>query len=293
MHTPSRAHRTALALAAAATAALSVFAVLVAPTTTAAAVVTSTNAHNTSTSSTPRADSTESLTERADRIFLETTLREFGRLSAKRSQPKVDAKDPLDWSNDGCSAEIWGIDAPYRDTFRPACIRHDFGYRNFGNGLALRTNEEAKGIIDRRLRRDAKTICRSRSDRERCTNWANLYYNAVSKAGAAYTSFYDRECQKGYICLFDDAGYEDRRLRFFRTRTRFDDFQATAALPESTKDFGDKTSSVINRTKFDFLLFEDDNQRGDSFCVRAGTTYSNLDDVDFGDKASSIKRVNC
>ena len=35
----------------------------------------------------------------------------------------------LDWSNDGCSAPIVGSEGRSFN-FRPACDRHDFGYRN-------------------------------------------------------------------------------------------------------------------------------------------------------------------
>lgn len=287
MHTPKRAHRTALALVASATALIGL---LVLPTAT-AAPSPSTVEHST-TSARGAADAKDKLRARADRLFLKTSLSDFNRIAAKKSKPAADAKDPLDWSNNGCSS-VTDLD-PYKAIFRRACIRHDFGYRNFGNGLALRSYEEAKAAIDKQFLKDMNTICNGRLYDTNCRSASGVYYGLLRKAGSkSYTAFYGGECQGGYICLFDDDGYGDRRLRFLYTREKFPDFQKTANLPESTKDFGDKTSSVINNTLADFVLYEDDTYQGSSICVPAGTRIDNLEDRGFGDKASSIKRINC
>lgn len=285
MHTPSRARRAALALSAAAAALVSLLAV---PAVTAA---TATDAAGVATiSARPAADAKDKLRDRADRLFLKTSLAEFNRIAAKKSKPAADAKDPLDWSNNGCSS-VTDLD-PYKAIFRRACIRHDFGYRNFGNGLALRSYEEAKAAIDKQFLKDMNTICNGRLYDGNCRSASGVYFGLLRQVGSeSYTAFYGGECQGGYICLFDDDGYDDRRLRFLYTREKFPDFQKTANLPESTKDFGDKTSSVINNTLADFILFENDHYKGASICVPAGTRIDNLADRDFGDKASSIKRV--
>ena len=282
-----RARRSALALTAAAAAVVTLFAVPVATTAVAA------QQGDTAIAAVARpvaGGSGDKLRTRADRLFLKTSLAEFNRIAAAKSQPQADAKDRLDWSNDGCSS-ISDAD-PYRSVFRRACVRHDFGYRNFGNGLALRSYEDAKLAIDQQFLKDMNTICSDRPLDGNCSSAALAYYGALRAAGSkSYTAFYSRECQGGFICMFDDDGFGDRRLRISFKRDRFADFQKTENLPEATKDFGDKTSSVWNRTLANFRLYENDHFKGDSICVPAGTKISNLDDIGFGDKASSIKRV--
>ncbi len=57
----------------------------------------------------------------------------------------VAAERPFDWSTDGCSRTppSWAIE------FDGPCRQHDFGYRNFGHGLAARP-QRADAPLDRR-----------------------------------------------------------------------------------------------------------------------------------------------
>jgi LGFP repeat/Prokaryotic phospholipase A2 len=93
--------------------------------------------------------------------ILRLPLPEFLSLRAVRS-----AFDPgsglevLNWTNDGCSGPT------YQDVesfFRDACLRHDFGWRNFGpKGLGLDATQARKNEIDTALHADALAICAQR-----------------------------------------------------------------------------------------------------------------------------------
>lgn len=66
---------------------------------------------------------------------------------------------PFDWSSDGCSGGIFGQLLP--PSFLPACYRHDFGYRNYGNGLKLSPTQDTRYWIDQNLLRDLLNTCDS------------------------------------------------------------------------------------------------------------------------------------
>lgn len=74
------------------------------------------------------------LREKADRI-MNLTYRQFA------STPHI---PPFNWTTDGCS--VPGGSLPYRKVFRPACVQHDFGYRNYGarHELKLDPTRETK-----------------------------------------------------------------------------------------------------------------------------------------------------
>ena len=99
---------------------------------------------------------------------------------------------PFNWTNDGCSVPT-GY-APYSKVFRPACVLHDFGYRNYGakHELKLDPTLRTKNWIDGRFRTEMRRIC---DDRYRtplahltCTNAAQAYYLAVQVGG--HNSFF-------------------------------------------------------------------------------------------------------
>ncbi|QGV76925.1 phospholipase A2 [Streptomyces ficellus] len=117
------------------------------------------------------------LREEADRI-MNLTYRDFART------PRV---EPFDWSTDGCSVPT-GY-APYSEVFRPACVQHDFGYRNYGanHGLALDPTRETKNWIDGRFRTEMERVCQDTSYTPlahfNCVNAARAYFVAVNVAG--------------------------------------------------------------------------------------------------------------
>jgi hypothetical protein len=94
---------------------------------------------------------------------------------------KAQAPGPYDWSSDGCSH---GPDKPAGFDFRDACDRHDFGYRNYGQGT-LRANptDAQRATVDARLRADLDDSCDRYRARELCRSMARMYYGAVRKEG--------------------------------------------------------------------------------------------------------------
>lgn len=88
----------------------------------------------------------------------------------------------LDWSTNGCSAPLVGGTGRSFD-FRWACIRHDFGYRNYKR-LGL-FGPDTRFAIDERFRMDMDESCapRRRTRKVRCIAWAELFYAAVRATG--------------------------------------------------------------------------------------------------------------
>jgi len=88
----------------------------------------------------------------------------------------------LDWSTDGCSAPVIGNQGRSFN-FQRACVRHDFGYRNYKNfGLF---NETTRAAIDERFRLDMVESCepRRRTFKIRCFAWAEVFYASVRAVG--------------------------------------------------------------------------------------------------------------
>ena len=75
-------------------------------------------------------------------------------LAAKAGAPV----QPFDWSSDGCSRTppAWAA------VFDGPCEQHDFGYRNFGNGLRLDRTEARRAWVDRRLLAGLREVCSER-----------------------------------------------------------------------------------------------------------------------------------
>ena len=174
------------------------------------------------------------LTKKVKRLLFEKDLPDFTLI--KRKAERKNDQNPLEWKDNGCSTPV---PSPFNGRFNAACERHDFGYRNLGNGVgaspsrAFDSTESAKQKVDLQLKEDLLYSCRDYpGPNGDCNDAANTYYFFVSRAGKSWTSFYDRECTPGWFCLFDDSGYGDRRKRFSVSHDNMDDF-----------DFGDKASA--------------------------------------------------
>lgn len=92
------------------------------------------------------------------------------------------ARDPrLDYSTDHCSAPLVGSSGASFD-FTEACLRHDFGYRNYDR---LGVFERRKDAVDERFLADMRDHCAARppGDRGRCFAWAHVFYEAVRRLG--------------------------------------------------------------------------------------------------------------
>lgn len=225
------------------------------------------------------------LLQRANRIEFTVSLPKF--MSIYR-QPKTGIDRHFNWANyDGCSLPraIKPIASRWDKLFTRACLRHDFGYRNYGNGLALGANETYKSAIDKEFRSNMLWTCDhsnvSSADLDNCYAAAGLFYLGVSRFGKAQTAFYKGKCTKGRFCLFDDHGYADRRIALAKSEDDMNDI-----------DFGDKTSSVINRTGVAWIVYDDHDFEDRAFCIPPGVSVRDfgIDALKFNDKTSSAKR---
>ncbi len=107
-------------------------------------------------------------------------LAEFISLRQSRA---TDGSSPYNWTTNSCSGPTpEAIDRFFDD----ACTRHDFGWRNFGNGLTLDKSGMRKSEIDLRLRDDAHDLCRKNDNPK--LNWLKTYRatNCQSAADRLY-----------------------------------------------------------------------------------------------------------
>ncbi len=91
---------------------------------------------------------------------------------------------PFDWSDNGCSSPVG--DAPSGFNFRNACLRHDFGYRNYGHGLTVNPTDARRDYVDNRFRSDMVNWCNANTTGSRntdCREWATIYFAAVRTRG--------------------------------------------------------------------------------------------------------------
>ncbi|MCC3779211.1 phospholipase [Streptomyces sp. UNOB3_S3] len=102
------------------------------------------------------------------------TYRQF---AAQRHVP------PFDWSTDGCTPPT---PSAWATVFRPACVMHDFGYRNYGGGLRLDPGEERRAWVDRRFLEEMRRVCADRPSEPGfdCAGAAQTMYTAVRSFGS-------------------------------------------------------------------------------------------------------------
>lgn len=100
------------------------------------------------------------------------------RFNSVKSKPKG---YKADWSTDGCSTH--GMGMGYSDTFRPACLVHDFGYRNLPDVTPSSQDEGAKARTDSVFLDNMRSICNGMDFKGRCRVTADLYYRAVRTFG--------------------------------------------------------------------------------------------------------------
>lgn len=93
----------------------------------------------------------------------------------------ADVHDALDWSDNGCSVPI--LNGVILGDSK-ACLRHDFGWRNFGNGLQIERTSQRKLELDLTLQTDLNLSCQLRYSwldprRPLCHAEAAIVSNAV------------------------------------------------------------------------------------------------------------------
>lgn len=213
----------------------------------------------------------------AEKYAFTMSLPDFLRTKAKKPYDAV-----LDWGDDKCSAPFMksGLDAMFGD----ACKRHDFGYRNFGKGPTFGDNAATKKRIDDKLLWDMNWICTTRfAGSDSCRAIAAGVYTVLRTQGKSETAFYAGACSSGRFCLFDDAGYEDRRISLSSSENNMNDI-----------NFGDKTTSVQNKTSVSWVVYDDDNYRDRAFCIKPGVSVRDFGSsaYKFSDKTSSAKKLS-
>lgn len=96
----------------------------------------------------------------------------------------------FDWTDDGCSGreQIGFVSNIYRDLFNQPCRQHDFGYRNFGQGLTLDRTEPRRAWIDARFLAEMKSLCKNSFpswwqslNRQTCFTTADVVHAAVRR----------------------------------------------------------------------------------------------------------------
>ncbi|MEV6163192.1 phospholipase [Streptomyces sp. NPDC052052] len=85
----------------------------------------------------------------------------------------------FDWSTDYCTTSP---DNPFGFPFANACVRHDFGYRNY---TAAGTFDANKARLDSAFYADLQRVCATYSGLKKtsCDATAWTYYQAVDKLG--------------------------------------------------------------------------------------------------------------
>ncbi|MEV6711504.1 peptidase inhibitor family I36 protein [Lentzea sp. NPDC051208] len=86
----------------------------------------------------------------------------------------------------------------------------------------------------------------------------------------------------GYITFWDDNGYRDRFIDFTNGEGS-DDLDDLG--------FEDKASSFVNKTSTYWVIYENKNRLGRKLCVRPNSHLTNMNDVSFGDKMSSLRQA--
>ena len=124
--------------------------------------------------------------------MLDMPLSDF--VALRREQLGQDGPALYDWSSDGCTSFIGTFldDLDQRfDRFEPACIRHDWGYRNFGsvNIRGFDADERRRALVDERMREDMQAICERDDPASRmCLAEAELVFRVLRLGG--HLSFY-------------------------------------------------------------------------------------------------------
>jgi hypothetical protein len=221
------------------------------------------------------------LLTRANHLMFDITLTHFINI-------KTSARSALDstfeWHDNGCTAPWRAITGVFSDFFDRSCQRHDFGYRNFGHGLALGSpayKAEQKAQVDAQLLADMRQQCSDSPGLPDCNTAAYAFYLGVTRSGQAQTAFFARECPENWLCLFDDTGYGDRRIALQTSENDMNDV-----------NFGDKTSSTVNNTAHAWVLYDDHDYGDTRFCVAAGYVVDDWHDYGFNDKISSARPLS-
>ncbi|KAF4587843.1 phospholipase A2 [Ophiocordyceps camponoti-floridani] len=117
----------------------------------------------------------------------------------------------FDWKTDACTASP---DKPYGYDFKWACIRHDFGYRNFRRLGMLSHNWRRK--TDMNFLMDMKDVCDASKNPKGCIHWvAKWYYIAVRVFGLTQVQKVKRSLEPAEMEAQRDANARAAASRLF------------------------------------------------------------------------------
>lgn len=148
-----------------------------------------------------------------------TRFMEVKRSMEVKGKAKRGLDEKFNWVDDGCSPS-WAPAWLYRNLFEEQCKQHDFGYRNFGSGLALGRNEDTRAWIDRRFRTEMRRRCAKfdgvkAANGVKCRSDADVVYDAVRGTpwgrGAYYKAINNpRRTLVGHIVQWDRDNKQQR-----------------------------------------------------------------------------------
>lgn len=117
------------------------------------------------------------LNAKTDQLILHTSLPDF--MAARATNLLAPA---LDWTSDSCS---YSADQPFNYSFVNACLRHDFGYRNYKK--QNRFTDQARLALDGVFAYDLSAICatetKSTPELQSCSVLSTAYVASVRLAG--------------------------------------------------------------------------------------------------------------
>lgn len=110
-----------------------------------------------------------------ERVIQVTAVKPQDRSAALEEFLQVRAQNiyPYSFDSDGCSVppELRSA-SPYDERFIDACMRHDFGYQNFGRRLEISQNEATKDQVNDQFEVDMRAVCDTNNDWNRTSCYA-------------------------------------------------------------------------------------------------------------------------
>lgn len=194
------------------------------------------------------------LRNRADQLMFSMTLSQFMKV---KNTAKSGIDTQFNWSDDGCS----GPPNPFSDNFNRSCLRHDFGFRNYGNGLQLKPSEEMRLRINNQFREDMNNQCANQGNPTGCGTAVSTYYHFVNDLNNGAAAFYDATCDVGYFCMYDDDNREGWRVQLASRSSDFHEFAGG--------DLNDNVKSVWNRESGAWRVYQNPGYGGNSSCISA------------------------
>lgn len=199
----------------------------------------------------------------------------------------------LEWSADGCSVPPkhqydFAAVKEYMRIFSFACARHDFGYRNFGNGYytpyknrALDPSNDRKNIVDHRFLADMNAECRTVSAAARpfCYKMAALFFAGVRTSSGDTAWSAGGECLPNKLCLFANPNLRGKRWMFSVSQPGLGRYH-----------FANEADAVKNTSKVAWVASQRTNYGGSKLCIRPGMTMTSLS-PGWSDQIDSVRRL--